>query len=72
MWFLSGESGLTPFETLITNTLKASNKGTIRIATAKADPLASKSNPSYVILDSTILTAKLTTKIQLPANLYLP
>ena len=29
MWFLSGESGLTPFETLITNTLKASNKGII-------------------------------------------
>ena len=38
--------------------LKASNKGTIRIATAKADPFASKSNLSYMIFDSTILMAK--------------
>ena len=64
--------GLPPFETLITNTLKASNKGTIRIAIAKADPFASKSNTSYFILDSTILTAKLTTRNLQPVILYLP
>ena len=50
------KSGLPPFN-LLTNTLKASNKGTIRIATAKTDPFASKSNLSYMIFDSTILIA---------------
>ena len=58
MWFLSGDSGFFELRTLITKILKASNKGMIKMAMAKADPLVSKSNSPTTIVESTIFTAK--------------